>query len=216
MPHHQKDVMGTISLGQIEHSCSIYGPNSRTVVWVQGCNLGCKGCWNKDLWPKFGGDETEIDSIIQLAIDKGDEGLTILGGEPLQQPSATLELIQKAKDKDLGIFLYTGYELDELSGDALQCIEQSDIVVCGRYVDELRDTNLRWRGSSNQQVMFLSSRYEHYEFIEDNEVQITLNEDGTLSILGYPDKELLDQLLDSDFSFDEEGRIGPSSPPSSV
>ena len=64
--------------------------------------------------------------------------------------------------------------------------------------------------------MFPSSRYEHYEFIEDNEVQITLNEDGTLSILGYPDKELLDQLLDSDFSFDEEGRIGPSSPPSSV
>ena len=59
--------------------------------------------------------------------------------------------------------------------------------------------------------MFPSSRYEHYEFIEDNEVQITLNEDGTLSILGYPDKELLDQLLDSDFSFDEEGRIGPSS-----
>ena len=65
--------MGTISLGQIEHSCSIYGPNSRTVVWVQGCNLGCKGCWNKDLWPKFGGDETEIDSIIQLARHKGYE-----------------------------------------------------------------------------------------------------------------------------------------------
>mgnify|MGYP001262700046 FL=1 len=106
--------------------------------------------------------------------------------------------------------------MNELSGEALQCIEESDIVVCGRYIDELRDTNLRWRGSSNQQVLFPSSRYEDYEFIEDNEVQITLNEDGTLSILGYPDNELLDQLLDNVLSVDERGRIGPSSPPSSV
>lgn len=205
--------MDILSIGQIESSCTIYGPNSRTVVWVQGCSLGCKGCWNKDLWTKFGGELVSVDSIIEMAILQGDEGLTILGGEPLQQPHAVLELIKRARAKDLGVFLYTGYELEELEGASLECFEQSDIVVSGRYVDELRDTNLRWRGSSNQKVTFPTSRYEDYNFIEDNEVQVTLNEDGTLSILGYPDKELLDQLLDNELSVDERGRIGPSSQP---
>jgi anaerobic ribonucleoside-triphosphate reductase activating protein len=207
--------MGDISIGQIETSCSIYGPNLRTVVWVQGCNLGCKGCWNKDLWPQNGGESICIDSIIDLAISNGDEGLTILGGEPLQQPVAILELIKKAKFKDLGVFLYTGYDLDELSGESLKCVELSDIVVYGRYVEKLRDINLRWRGSSNQNVLFQTRRYEKYNFVEDNEVQVTLNEDGTISILGYPDQQLLDQLLEADLSVDERGRIGPSSQPAS-
>ena len=207
--------MPALITGQIEHNCSIYGPHQRTVIWTQGCTLGCKGCWNQDLWPSKGGTTVDVREIVQRAVDAGDEGLTILGGEPLQQPQGTLALIEEAKQQGLGIFLYTGYNLEELDGDALKCYEASDIVVAGRYVEAQRNTQLRWRGSSNQTVEFRTDRYKEFEFIEGNDVQITIEENGSLTILGYPDDALLQDLLDSELSVDAKGRIGPSSRPSS-
>ena len=207
--------MPALITGQIEHNCSIYGPHQRTVIWTQGCTLGCKGCWNQDLWPSKGCTAVDVREIVQRAVDAGDEGLTILGGEPLQQPQGTLALIEEAKQQGLGIFLYTGYNLEELDGDALKCFEASDIVVAGRYVEAQRNTHLRWRGSSNQTVEFRTDRYKDFEFIEGNDVQITIGENGSLTILGYPDDALLQDLLDSELSVDAKGRIGPSSRPSS-
>lgn len=157
----------------------------------------------------------DVREIVQRAVDSGDEGLTILGGEPLQQPKATLALIEEAQQHGLGVFLYTGYDLKELEGDALNCYEASDIVVAGRYIESQRNTQLRWRGSSNQTVEFRTERYKEFEFIEGNDVQITIEEDGSLTILGYPDAALLQDLLDSELSVDARGRIGPSSRPSS-
>lgn len=207
--------MTALNIGQIEHNCSIYGPHQRTVVWTQGCTLGCKGCWNQDLWTSLGGTTLDVREIVQRAVDSGDEGLTILGGEPLQQPKATLALIEEAQQHGLGVFLYTGYGLKELEGDALKCYEASDIVVAGRYIESQRNTQLRWRGSSNQTVEFRTERYKEFEFREGNDVQITIEEDGSLTILGYPDAALLQDLLDSELSVDARGRIGPSSRPSS-
>ena len=205
----------TIQIGQLEHNCSIYGPLQRTVVWTQGCTLGCKGCWNQDLWTSLGGISILVADIVQGAIKAGDEGLTILGGEPLQQSQATLALIQEAQKQELGVFLYTGYDFEELEGDALKCYEASAIVVTGRFIEAERNTDLRWRGSSNQTVKFQTDRYKEFEFMEGNDVQITIEEDGSLTVLGYPDEALLNDLLDKELSVDARGRIGPSSPPSS-
>jgi len=204
-----------LNTGQVEHNCSIYGPHQRTVVWTQGCTLSCKGCWNQDLWTSLGGTSMNINDIVRRAVEAGDEGLTILGGEPLQQPQATLALINEAQQHGLGIFLYTGYDFEELEGDALKCYEAADIVVAGRYVDSKRNTHLRWRGSENQTVEFRTERYKEFEFVEGNDVQITIEEDGSLTILGYPDDALLQDLLDTELSVDVRGRIGPSSRPSS-
>lgn len=156
-----------------------------------------------------------VADIVQAAIKAGDEGLTILGGEPLQQSQATLALIQEAQKQELGVFLYTGYDFEELEGDALRCYEASDIVVTGRFIEAERNTDLRWRGSSNQTVKFQTDRYKEFEFMEGNDVQITIEEDGSLTVLGYPDEALLNDLVDSELSADARGRIGPSSPPSS-
>ena len=202
-------------VGQIEQNCSIYGPHQRTVVWTQGCTLGCRGCWNQDLWTSLGGIKINVKQIVKDAVEAGDEGLTILGGEPLQQPQAILALIKEAQQNNLGIFLYTGYNYDELDGDALRCYEASDIVVAGRFIEAKRDTGLRWRGSTNQTVEFRTERYKDFEFVEGNDVQITIEEDGSLTILGYPNEALLNDLLDSELSADARGHIGPSSRPSS-
>ena len=60
---------------------------------------------------------------------------------------------------------------------------------------------------------FKTDRYKEFEFSEGNEIQITIDEDGSLSILGYPDEALLQELLDRELSADAKGRIGPSSRP---
>lgn len=163
----------------------------------------------------MGGIKINVKQIVKDAVEAGDEGLTILGGEPLQQPQAILALIKEAQQNNLGIFLYTGYNYDELDGDALRCYEASDIVVAGRFIEAKRDTGLRWRGSTNQTVEFRTERYKDFEFVEGNDVQITIEEDGSLTILGYPNEALLNDLLDSELSADARGHIGPSSRPSS-
>ena len=115
-----------------------------------------------------------VTELVASAIQSNDQGLTILGGEPLEQPTAIYSLIEEAKEKGLSIFLYSGFEDKELTTLQRKCVDASDIVILGRYVQAKRDTSLRWRGSSNQKVMFTSDRYAHLEIQEANEGRTTL------------------------------------------
>ncbi len=175
-----------IRLAKILPRSSIYGPGRRMVIWVQGCSLACEGCWNEDLWPFQGGESVSIDSIID-SIDLGEiEGITLLGGEPLQQPKSTLALIQKAKSVGLTTMLYTGFEPHEIKGPASKALLLSDIAVVGRYRQEERDINLRWRGSSNQRVLLISEKYANLNIDEMNEVEVHMDEEGRIELVGYP------------------------------
>ena len=175
---------------------SIYGPGRRSVIWVQGCSLGCEGCWNDDLWPFEGGYETNVRDIIDSIDTEEVEGLTLLGGEPLQQPKATLRLIEEARSAGLTTMLYTGFEPHELGGAASEALLLSDIAVVGRYEQSRRDSSLRWRGSSNQRVLLVSDRYQDLVIEEANEVEVHMHEDGSLEVVGYPTGELLRDLMD--------------------
>jgi len=172
-----------------EHS-TIYGPGLRYVIWTQGCTLACEGCWNKQFWPKGGTPVTIADLVEEIRQVKGIEGITILGGEPLQQANATLELIQSVKAAGLTVFMYTGYEPEEFDETMQACFDSSDIVVTGRYIESQRNVNLRWRGSTNQMVHCPTGRYSLSELIEQNEVEIVVNQDGTIELYGYPDSEI--------------------------
>tara|TARA_B110000305_G_C19423991_1_gene632503 strand:+ start:488 stop:1081 length:594 start_codon:yes stop_codon:yes gene_type:complete len=172
-----------------EHS-AIYGPGLRYVIWTQGCTLACEGCWNKQFWPKGGTPVTITDLVKEIRQVKGIEGITILGGEPLQQANATLELIQSVKAVGQTVFMYTGYEPEEFDETMQACFDSSDIVVTGRYIESQRNVNLRWRGSTNQMVHCPTGRYSLSELIEQNEVEIVVNQDGTIELYGYPDSEI--------------------------
>jgi len=172
-----------------EHS-AIYGPGTRYVIWTQGCNLACEGCWNKQFWPKGGTPVTITDLVKEIRQVKGIEGITILGGEPLQQANASLELIRSVKTLGLTVFMYTGYEPEEFDETMQACFDSSDIVVTGRYIESQRNVGLRWRGSTNQVLHCPTGRYSLSELNEQNEVEIVVNEDGTIELYGYPDSEI--------------------------
>lgn len=185
----------SIRLADSLASSQIYGPGHRFVIWVQGCSLECPGCWNREFWSVSAGYNADVDDLLSeiLATDHI-EGVTILGGEPLEQPEPVLELIQSAKASGLTVMLYTGYEEHELNELQLECVNSSDIVIMGRYVASLRDTGLRWRGSSNQEIRMISDAYENMEIHEQEEVEITIDSRGQVSMAGYPQGWLLRAL----------------------
>ncbi len=185
----------TLRIGhRLDHS-EIYGPGIRSVFWTQGCTLACKGCWNTQYWSSKGGGEIEVSQILsELDNLKGIEGITLLGGEPLQQSKASLELIRGCKDRGFSVFLYTGYEPSEFDETMQSCFDLSDIAVTGRFVQELRDTTLRWRGSRNQQVHFISNTYNESVLREQTEVECHILPSGEIRMVGYAEAELLNLL----------------------
>ena len=184
--------MNVLRLGfQIERS-EIYGPGIRSVYWLQGCTLACRGCWNTQFWPTKGGDLIDVDCLLSELSDRKDiEGITLLGGEPLQQAQQVEQLMMGCKKLGLTVFLYTGYEVHELDERMKRCVNLADIVVMGRFVQALRNTNLRWRGSENQRLLIKNSKYKYMEITEQNEVEIHLDTTGDVVVVGYGNKQLL-------------------------
>jgi anaerobic ribonucleoside-triphosphate reductase activating protein len=181
-------------VAEIVESSRIYGPGSRTVLWLQGCSIQCEGCWNDELWSFSGGRKMSSEEIIQILQNNTDVGLTLLGGEPLDQAPAVLELIENCHTSGFDVMLYTGYELEELSKVQKQCVEQSDIVIHGRYVEDLRSENLLWRGSTNQDNLINSQKYHDLELEERRQMEIHIDELGQVKVIGYPPEALIESI----------------------
>jgi len=175
----------------------VNGPGWRTVVWTQGCTLACPGCWNEHMWPHSGGDMWDVEELSQklLAIE-GVEGVTFSGGDPLQQPRALKRLIELLRAGGRTIFLYTGYEVDELNELQTECLNLCDVAVVGRYVEEERDLSLKWRGSANQRILFPTGRYSEADIGDDvQEFEVHINEDGSYKVTGFPDMEKIQKMM---------------------
>lgn len=175
-------------MGHILPSGRIYGPGVRFVLWLQGCTLGCKGCWNQQFWPTVGGAEYNIEELVTQIREANVEGITLLGGEPMQQAEPILELIQRVKEHDLTVFLYTGYTKKEFDTTMNKCAELSDILIAGRYIESKRNTYLRWRGSSNQIIEFPTGHYNGEDLTEVREVEVHIS-GGNAEVYGYPTEE---------------------------
>lgn len=189
---------GMIRLGHIVEHTEIYGPGIRAAIWVKGCTLACKGCWNTQYWPAKGGELIPVMELHQRLMNIEDiEGITLLGGEPLQQSPQVLELIKLQKEAGRTIMLYSGYEKEELDEIQAKCVDLSDLVILGRYREDLRNTSLRWRGSENQVLYSPTGRYDIGSILDgDNEVSVHIDQQGQISIHGYPDDDVLSNLLD--------------------
>lgn len=146
-------------LSVVEESV-VDGPGIRTVIFTAGCPHHCKGCHNPSSWNPFGGEEVEVEELVQLVKLSGWEGVTISGDEPFLQSSALAELVTACKSLGKNVWVYTGYTLEQLEAmhdEAIQTVlDYADVLVDGRYEQSLRDMGLRFRGSSNQRIIFLN------------------------------------------------------------
>ena len=134
------------------------GDGLRVVLWVSGCSHYCKGCHNQITWDPTDGllfDEAAKQEIFEELEKPYISGLTLSGGDPLfhGNRAAISELVKEVKEKypEKTIWLYTGYTWDKICD--LPLIQYVDVVVDGKFVEELKDNQLHWRGSSNQKII---------------------------------------------------------------
>ena len=136
------------------------GPGARFVVWLQGCTLGCAGCFNPTTHDATGGTETSLDALVEQMRASGSEGLSLSGGEPLQQPHAAAALLEAARSLGMSTLAFSGYtreEIQQIDGGP-KVLALLDVLIDGRYVaSERLATGLR--GSSNQRIVLLTNRY---------------------------------------------------------
>jgi anaerobic ribonucleoside-triphosphate reductase activating protein len=136
-------------------------------LFVQGCSHHCKGCFNPETWDPNGGMIFNRRVEMQfLDLCKGShiKNICILGGEPMDQPEEVLALLKKIKEvaPDKGIWIWSGYTYEDIlkSNEPVDEIRReiltvADVLVDGRFIEELADKRLRYCGSSNQRVIDL-------------------------------------------------------------
>jgi anaerobic ribonucleoside-triphosphate reductase activating protein len=134
------------------------GPGLRTSIYCAGCAHRCPGCHNPQSWDFAGGREVTVDDLLEVI--KADEfaNVTFSGGDPLYQVEAFTELARRIKEETgKTIWCYTGFTYEEVLADTRlsQILPYLDVLVDGPYVEALRDTNLPFRGSSNQRIIEL-------------------------------------------------------------
>jgi len=134
------------------------GDGLRVVLWVAGCSHCCKECQNPITWDPDGGlpfDEEAKQEIFEQLEHSYISGITFSGGDPLHSANRldVRNLMSEIKEKypDKTIWLYTGYEWKDIWHYPM--MKYVDVVVDGEFKIDLRDTNLLWKGSSNQNVI---------------------------------------------------------------
>jgi anaerobic ribonucleoside-triphosphate reductase activating protein len=143
---------------------SAEGPHERLALWVAGCDLACPGCCNPDLFDPASGNamsRSALERLLDTARDAGVEGITVLGGEPLQQVSALADLLEAARARSLGSIVYTGYTraqaLDQPGFDRIW--SRLDTLVDGPFDRHQPELRRRFIGSANQGLHHRTARY---------------------------------------------------------
>lgn len=148
----------------IKYADMINGIGIRVSLFVSGCNHGCKNCFNVETWnPNYGEEFTQKqeDEIINFFKKYGQtiRGLSLLGGDPTypQNIIPLVSFLKKFKKElpDRDIWIWSGFTWEEIIKDKnrKELIELCDILIDGKFKEELKNLNLKWRGSSNQRVI---------------------------------------------------------------
>ena len=144
--------------GQIRKYDVANGPGIRTSLFITGCPICCKGCFNKAYQDYSAGEvwtKKQEDLIIEYLLLDHVSGLSILGGEPLAQKDDDLLqlLIRVKKQAKKDIWLWTGYIYEHMNSYQKNILRYIDILVDGPFILEKKDLNLRFKGSSNQRII---------------------------------------------------------------
>lgn len=139
----------------------VNGTGTRCTLFVSGCIHQCRGCYNQSTWKTDSGNLFTKELEDQIIKDLNDtkirrRGLSLSGGDPLHpnNVSVILKLVQRVRNEcpDKTIWMWTGYKLNELNESQKEVVKYLDVLIDGKFVQELKDPALEWRGSSNQVI----------------------------------------------------------------
>jgi anaerobic ribonucleoside-triphosphate reductase activating protein len=147
----------------IKHCDMLNGSGLRTVLFVSGCSNKCPGCHNPETWDADSGiefTELSMNEILDSLNNDYISGLTISGGDPFykQNIDEVLNIVLKVKSlyPNKSIWIYSGYTMEYLygrDGVSMKILDNIDVLVDGKFIKDLKDSNLHYRGSSNQRVI---------------------------------------------------------------
>ncbi|WP_454167882.1 4Fe-4S single cluster domain-containing protein [Microbacterium lacticum] len=177
------------------------GPGRRSVVWVQGCHIGCPGCIVPESWGVRSG--TWVDPAV-LADDLlgSDSGhLTVSGGEPTEQAAAVTVLLRAARALGRTTWVYTGRRLEDLVEEAdegiLTMLTEVDVLVDGPFVGRLAG-GVGYRGSRNQRIIRLTDAVTEAEANggAPGKVELRLDGEDGLVLIGVPEPGFLPRITE--------------------
>lgn len=196
------DMNLSLRVSRLQERTEVLGPGVRSVVWFQGCSLRCAGCMAQSM-----NDDPAHETWSPGALAKrlcglaGIEGVTLSGGDPFDQPPEALCALAEAvrRDSDLSIMVFTGRTLAQLRRQLPPALSERlfsniDILVDGPYVEELNDGSM-WRGSSNQEIHFLTPRYADLRSLvassRSRGLEVSVRNGLELEITGIPPRGFL-------------------------
>jgi len=166
----------------------VNGPGNRFVLWTQGCSKGCSECFNPETWSNNIFKELSPKQIFELIKNFEVDGVTISGGDPLEQEDELLELLMLLSTIRLrkGVILFSGFTRAEISSNIIResCLRYIDVLIDGRYEKNLK-VDFSLKGSSNQEFYFFSNKISSNELCFDQEIEISSLE-GDIMMTGFP------------------------------
>lgn len=166
----------------------VNGPGVRAVVWTQGCSIGCRGCFNPMTHPSA--QEGTLYDPFQLGKDLGKrqvDGITVSGGEPLDQSEEVYDLVRAFREVNAGTaLLFTGYTIEALmkAPEKRRTLLQFDAVLAGPYRDDAAEI---WKG---KRLVMVTERIPASALRPERRIEIVGSED-TVYLTGFPTRNVL-------------------------
>lgn len=176
------------------------GPGCRFCIWVQGCSHECDGCFAADLWRFDGGYEISVEEILLRiqSVASDIEGITFLGGEPLEYAKELAVIANYVHSLNKNVITFTGYVYEKLlqTEKYKSLLDETDLLIDGKFEKALLDYSRPLVGSSNQRFIYLSDGISENDIKSyKNRFEIRVSETGKTEFNGMGNIEKLSKQV---------------------
>jgi anaerobic ribonucleoside-triphosphate reductase activating protein len=190
-----------MQIDRVLYPVTTLGPGNRIGIWTLGCSKKCPKCVSPEFWQQQPGRDMSVSRLLNFVreIIKNNtvDGITISGGDPLEQAAEVLDFVSQINRDCRDILIYTGFMLRELRDTWAKpqmdmLVENTAVLIDGKYIDELNDNKSPLIGSTNQAIHYFNddviSKYDEYKRLNGRQVQNIYNGSDLFSI-GIHNKE---------------------------